>query len=143
MAAWLPPNGRREARHCTGDRRRRTPFIDEHGRPHPWWRGGEEAPLLTFVDHHRATLAWKCRGLAEGLAAWTAASTMTLGGLLNHMAYIEDAWFSVVLHGAPRAAPWHEVDWKADRTGIGSPHRRHRRRSRGGGGSRHASVRDR
>lgn len=91
------------------------PFIDEHGRPHPWWRGGEEATLTTFVDHHRATLAWKCRGLdAEGLAAETAASTMTLGGLLNHMAYVEDWWFSVVLHGSPRAAPWDEVDWKAD-----------------------------
>jgi uncharacterized damage-inducible protein DinB len=91
------------------------PLIDEHGRPHPWWRGGEEATLLTFLDHHRATLAWKCRGLdADGLAARTAATTMTLGGLLNHLAYVEDSWFSVVLHDASRAMPWNEVDWETD-----------------------------
>lgn len=91
------------------------PLIDEHGRPHPWWRGGEKETLLTFLDHHRATLAWKCRGLdADGLAARTAASTMTLGGLLNHLAYVEDSWFSVVLHGAPRAAQWDTVDWDSD-----------------------------
>ena len=91
------------------------PLIDEHGRPNPWWRGGEEATLLTFLDHHRATLAWKCRGLdADDLAARTAASTVTLGGLLNHMARVEDKWFSVVLHGTSPAAPWNEVDWQAN-----------------------------
>lgn len=91
------------------------PIIDEHGRPHPWWRGGEEATLLTFVDHHRATLAWKCRGLgADGLAAATAATSMSLGGLLNHMAYVEDWWFSIVLLDNAPAAPWDAVDWEDD-----------------------------
>lgn len=90
-------------------------LVDERGRPIAWWRGGEEATLVSFVDHHRATLAWKCEGLdADGLAARTAASTMTLGGLLNHMAQVEEFWFSVVLHGAPWGPPWEGFSWDAD-----------------------------
>jgi len=45
-------------------------------------------------------LAWKCSGLdAAGLRATTAASTMTLGGILKHMALVEYGWFSRSLHG--------------------------------------------
>ena len=39
---------------------------------------------------------------------------MTLGGLLNHLAYVEDWWLSVVLHHTSPATPWNEVDWEAD-----------------------------
>jgi uncharacterized damage-inducible protein DinB len=39
---------------------------------------------------------------------------MTLGGLLKHMAYVEDHWFSRSLHGNEAAAPWDTVDWAAD-----------------------------
>jgi uncharacterized damage-inducible protein DinB len=39
---------------------------------------------------------------------------MTLGGLLKHLAYVEDNWFSRSLHGRDKAAPWDVVDWKAD-----------------------------
>ena len=65
----------------------------------------EAATLLGFLDYQRATLAWKCAGLdAAGLGAKTAASSMTLGGLLKHMAYVEDSWFSHSLHGQDRQA---------------------------------------
>ena len=40
---------------------------------------------------------------------------MTLGGMVKHMAWVEDYWFSVMLIGKPHAAYWREVDWKADR----------------------------
>jgi hypothetical protein len=40
---------------------------------------------LGFLDYQRATLPLKCSGLdAAGLRATTAASTMTLGGILKH-----------------------------------------------------------
>ena len=39
---------------------------------------------------------------------------MTLGGLLKHLARVEENWFSVVLHGRSPAPPWHDVDWSAD-----------------------------
>ena len=88
---------------------------DPQGRPEPPDRGDETATLLGFLDFQRATLAWKTRGLdAEGLRSPTAASTLTLGGLLKHLAFVEDHWFSYWLHGRERCAPWNAIDWKAD-----------------------------
>ena len=89
--------------------------LDEHGRPEPPAAADEVATLLGFLDYQRATLAWKCSGLdAAGLRATTAASTMTLGGILKHMALVEYGWFSRNLHGREYAPPWDAVDWKAD-----------------------------
>ncbi len=41
-------------------------------------------------------------------------SSITLGGLLKHLAYVEDDWFSRKLHGRGMASPWDTVDWNAD-----------------------------
>jgi uncharacterized damage-inducible protein DinB len=90
--------------------------IDEQGRPEPPEAADEISTLLGFLDFHRATLAWKCAGLdAAGLGATVGASTMTLGGILKHMAYVENWWFSESLLGRPAGEPWESVDWKADR----------------------------
>jgi uncharacterized damage-inducible protein DinB len=90
--------------------------LDEPGRPEPPVAADEVATLLGFLDWQRATLAWKCSGLdTAGLRATTAASTMTLGGILKHMALVEYVWFSRYLHGCEFAPPWDTVDWKADR----------------------------
>jgi uncharacterized damage-inducible protein DinB len=89
--------------------------IDEHGRPEPPPAADETATLLGFLDYQRATLAWKCSGLdAAGLRATTAASTMTLGGILKHMALVEFGWFANSLHGREYAPPWDAVDWEHD-----------------------------
>ena len=90
--------------------------LDEHGRPEPPPAGDETETLLGFLEFQRATLAWKCSGLdADGLRATTAASSMTLGGMLKHLAYVEDQWFARWLRGRDPAPPWDTVDWKADR----------------------------
>jgi uncharacterized damage-inducible protein DinB len=89
--------------------------IDEHGRPEPPEAGDEAATLFGFLDYQRATLAWKCRGLdSAGLNAKVAASSMTLGGLLKHMALVESNWFSRYLYGQEREPPWDAIDWDAD-----------------------------
>ncbi len=89
--------------------------LDEHGRPEPPVAADEAGTLLGFLDYQRATLAWKCSGLdAAGLRATTAASTMTLGGILKHMALVEYGWFSRSLHGLEYAPPWDAVDWDDD-----------------------------
>jgi uncharacterized damage-inducible protein DinB len=89
--------------------------VDDHGRREPPLAGDEAATLLGFLDYQRATLAWKCEGLDEaGLRATTAASSITLGGLLKHLALVEEDWFSGSLHGRPMGEPWDAVDWKAD-----------------------------
>ncbi|MFD1717933.1 DinB family protein [Georgenia deserti] len=89
--------------------------LDEQGRPDPPPAAGEVATLLGFLEFHRGTLAWKCEGLdAAGLTATVGASTMTLGGLLKHLAWVEDHWFSVRLHGNRPDEAWQGVDWAAD-----------------------------
>ena len=88
--------------------------LDEQGRPLPDLAVSEIDTLLGFLDFQRATLAWKCSGLdAAGLRATVAKSSMTLGGLLKHMTFVEDHWFSRYLHGNDRSAPWDTVDWDA------------------------------
>lgn len=90
--------------------------VHEPDRPEPPLTGDEIDTLLGFLDYQRATLAWKCEGVdAAGLAATVAPSMMSLGGLLKHLAYVENEWFSRWLHGHDRRAPWDSVDWKADR----------------------------
>ncbi|HEY5354022.1 MAG TPA: DinB family protein [Streptosporangiaceae bacterium] len=89
--------------------------VDEHGRPEPPPAGDEAATLLGFLDYQRATFAWKCSGLdAAGLAATVGVSSMTLGGMLKHLALVEDSWFSERLAGRAPAPPWDTVDWDAD-----------------------------
>jgi uncharacterized damage-inducible protein DinB len=88
--------------------------LDEHGRPEPEPAVSEIDTLLGFLDYQRATLAWKCAGLDEaGLRAKVGASSMTLGGLLKHMALVEEIWFSHRLNGNALGAPWDAVDWTA------------------------------
>ena len=89
--------------------------VDEDDRPLPPLAADEVASLVGFLDYQRATLAWKCAGLdATGLATTVAPSTLTLAGLLKHMAFVEELWFSRRLHGDGLGAPWDGVDWTAD-----------------------------
>ena len=57
--------------------------------------GDERSMLQNRLDHHRATLLWKCRGLtAEQLVIRSVEpSSMTLLGLVRHMTEVERAWF--------------------------------------------------
>ena len=90
--------------------------VDEQGRPEPPVAADETATLLGFLDYQRATFAWKCSGLdSAGLQTRIAASTMTLGGMLKHLALVEDGWFSRSLHGNDYQPPWDSIDWKTDR----------------------------
>jgi hypothetical protein len=88
---------------------------DEQGHVEPPFAGDETATLLGSLDRQRATLAWKCGGLdAAGLTATVGASTVTLGGLLKHLALVEDHHFSVKMLGRSLGPPWDAVDWDAD-----------------------------
>jgi hypothetical protein len=89
---------------------------NEQIHPEPPVAGNETATLLGSLERQRATFAWKCGGLdSAGLRARLGPSAITLGGLLKHMALIEDHYFSVRLHGREPAPPWNTVDWEADR----------------------------
>lgn len=90
--------------------------IDAQGRPEPPLAADEADTLIGFLEFHRATLSWKTDGLdAAGLATTVGVSSMTLGGILKHLALVEDDWFGCCLLGRPPAAVWADVDWDADR----------------------------
>ena len=77
--------------------------------------GDETATLLGSLERQRATLAWKCGGVdAAGMKATVGASSMTLGGLLKHLALVEDDYFSRRLLGRELGHPWDTGDWDAD-----------------------------
>ncbi|WP_090481724.1 DinB family protein [Nakamurella panacisegetis] len=89
--------------------------IDAQGRPQPPLAAGEADTLMGFLEFQRATLAWKCEGLdAADLRATVAPSSMTLGGLLKHLSYVEDHWFSRWFAGADPLPPWDTADWSSD-----------------------------
>jgi len=87
----------------------------------------EADALLSVIERNRRTFAWKTSGLDEaGLRATTAASTMTLGGLVKHMALVEADWLVVKLTGQEYGSPWDVVDFDDDpdwewRTGALDP----------------------
>ena len=74
----------------------------------------EAEALLSVLERNRRTFAWKTSGLDEkGLGATTAASSMTLGGLVKHMALVEADWLAVKLAGERHGPPWDGVDFEA------------------------------
>ena len=74
---------------------------------------GTEAEHLTgALDRLRATFRWKADDLdAAGLQARVGASSLTLGGLLKHLALNEDYMFTTKLTGQPLGAPWDALGW--------------------------------
>jgi hypothetical protein len=89
--------------------------LNEQGPAEPPVAGDETASLLGSLNRQRATLAWKCGGLdAAGMQVTVGASTITLGGLLKHLANVEDDYFSGRLLGRDPGPPWDAVDWDAD-----------------------------
>jgi uncharacterized damage-inducible protein DinB len=60
---------------------------------------GELATYRDYLDHYRLTLEMKCAGLtAEQLATRSVPpSTLSLLGLVRHMAKVEHSWFERVL----------------------------------------------
>ncbi|MFX0577614.1 DinB family protein [Nocardia nepalensis] len=63
----------------------------------------ERAMLQSWLDLHRRTLLWKCTGLeAEQLKRrCVAPSTLSLLGLVRHLAECERGWFRIATRGEP------------------------------------------
>ena len=74
---------------------------DRDPRPDPPTRGDEPATLLGFLRWQRATFRLKCAGLdAADLARRSVEpSTLSLLGLVRHMADVERGWFRRVMAG--------------------------------------------
>ncbi|MEZ5297044.1 MAG: DinB family protein [Ilumatobacteraceae bacterium] len=75
----------------------------------------ERATLDGFLEGYRAVLLHKATGLDRAqLSTALAPSTLTLGGLVKHMALVEDIWFTQRMAGDQPPEPWASADWEAD-----------------------------
>jgi hypothetical protein len=82
---------------------------------YPWeppLAGSEVEHLTGALDRLRTTFRWKADDLdAAGLRTRIGASSLTLGGLLKHLAAAEDYMFATKLSGEPIGAPWDATGW--------------------------------
>jgi uncharacterized damage-inducible protein DinB len=75
----------------------------------------EASAVRSFLAYFRATLRRQVEDLIpEQLDRTLAPSPMTLGGMVSHLAFVEDYWCRHVLHGAEPAEPWRSIDWATD-----------------------------
>src|SRR3954463_5228275 len=83
--------------------------------PSPTVAVSEVDSLVSVLERNRSAFAWKTSELDEtGLRATTAASAMTLGGLVKHMALVEADWLAVKLAGQDYGSPWGTGDFDSD-----------------------------
>ncbi|WP_306204432.1 DinB family protein [Actinoplanes sp. RD1] len=85
--------------------------------------GTERETLRAFLDYHRATLALKCAGLTDEQLRERSSppSTLTLLGLVRHLAEVERTWFRRVFEDHDIPLVWSdEMDFQAayDATGA-------------------------
>ena len=81
----------------------------------PWeppFAGSEPEHLFGALDRLRATFRWKADDLdAAGLRTRLGVSSMSLGGLLKHLAVVEDSYSATKLSGEPLGAEWDDNGW--------------------------------
>jgi uncharacterized damage-inducible protein DinB len=74
----------------------------------------ERAMVASFLDYHRDTVVMKASGLTQDqMAVRLPSSTLTIAGLVKHLALVEDSWFTERFAGLGRG-PWPEIDWDRD-----------------------------
>ncbi|MEV7602405.1 DinB family protein [Kitasatospora sp. NPDC089797] len=92
-------------------------------RPAPPLTGGEREMLRGFLDFHRATLAMKCEGLTDEQLRQRSSppSTLSLLGLVRHLAEVERTWFRRVIDAEDVPLLWSaEGDYQAAYDPAGS-----------------------
>jgi hypothetical protein len=84
----------------------------------PWeppTAGSELEHLFGALDRLRTTFRWKADGLDDtGLRVTIGASTLTIGSLLKHLAFVEAFYARLKVAGESPGAPWETVDWEAN-----------------------------
>jgi uncharacterized damage-inducible protein DinB len=90
------------------------------GQPPDWdlerfMRGDEVDTAVITLERNRLTFAWKCADVdADGLRASLGVSSVTLGGLLKHLAWVEELYFQNRLAGRASMAPFDQLDLESD-----------------------------
>jgi uncharacterized damage-inducible protein DinB len=72
---------------------------------------GENETLGGFLEFMRSCVPRKLAGLSpEQIRTQLPPSPLTLGGVVNHLAYVERWWFASVLAGEDHIYPWTGVE---------------------------------
>ncbi|WP_460525443.1 DinB family protein [Flindersiella endophytica] len=81
-------------------------------RPDPPLIAGEREMLRAFLDFHRGTLAMKCDGLTDDQLRMQSSppSTLSLLGLVRHLAEVERTWFRKVINGEDLPNVWSDAN---------------------------------
>ncbi len=83
--------------------------------PNPPLQGSELDSLTAFLDYYRAVVVDKASGLAgTDLNRRLGPSTLTLGGIVHHLALVEHWWFHECFAGHEADHPWKDVSWDDD-----------------------------
>ena len=70
--------------------------------------------LLFALERVHQHFGWKTAGLtADQLHTTHPPSTMTLAGLIKHLAFVEDGW-TAKASGQPIGPPWDVRDWASN-----------------------------
>ena len=97
-------------------------------RSDPPYSADEVGMLRAFLDHYRATIRLQASGLTDAqLDQPLPPRDLTLGGMLKHLAFVEDYWFSFNLAAHEPAPPWDTAPWDDDpdwdwHSAAGAPH---------------------
>lgn len=84
-------------------------------RTEPERQGGELALLQQFLELQRSTILAKTAGLdRDSMARRLPSSDLSLGGLLYHLALVEESWMEVDFLGKEMPEPWAKVDFGTD-----------------------------
>ena len=83
--------------------------------PERFMHGDEVDTAVITLERNRLTFAWKCADVdTEGLSLRLRASSVTLGGLLKHLAWVEELSFQNQLAGRQSMAPFDQLDLESD-----------------------------
>lgn len=77
---------------------------------------GELETLESFLDFQRATMVQKVQGITDeqGAAKPVEPSTLSLSGLIKHLALVEESWFQSVFAGGDLGEPWASAPFDDD-----------------------------
>ena len=75
----------------------------------------ERDALGQYLDYQRETILLKTEGLTKKqFGQRIPTSSLTLAGLLYHLALVEEDWFEVKFLGHEDREDWRGIDWEAD-----------------------------
>jgi len=79
---------------------------------YPPYAGTERETLVGYLDWYRELMIDKASGLTRDQAnTRLMPSTLTLIGLIHHLAYVEHWWFHEFFKGNDALEPWASADW--------------------------------